>query len=135
MKTELNLELLGADRLTARLSRASERLDRNMVEGLNEAADQIVQDAKAVVPVDTGSLQRSIRKQHHVSEGHVHSIGVTAGGYVTNFKTGRKVDYAVHVEYGTSRVAAKPFLRPALERNRPLLRGVLKDRVEESLRE
>jgi len=131
---EIDIELVGIDRLIARLGKASETLDPKTDEGLSEVADRIVADAKAMVPIDTGSLQRSIRKQHHVSEGHIHNLGVSAGGYATNPRTGRIVSYAVHVEYGTSRMAPKPYLRTALEANRQSLTDVLKRNLEESLK-
>ena len=130
---EIEVELLGADRLIARLGRASHSIDPRTVEGLIHVADNIAQDARATVRVDTGSLQRSIRTQHHVSRGHIHSVAVTAGGYVTNPKTGRIVDYAHHLEYGTSKTSAYPFMRISLERNRPLLMEVLKDRLRVSM--
>lgn len=130
---ELKVELLGADRLIARLGKASDILDPEMVEGLIEVADSVVQDARAIVRIDTGSLQKSIRRQHHVSQAQIHSIAVTAGGYITNSKTGRIVDYGHHLEYGTSRMPAHPFMRPALETNRPFLREVLKGKLRMSM--
>ena len=130
---EVKIELLGADRLVARLGRANDKIDSETVDGLSQVADRIIEDAKATVRVDTGSLQKSIRKQHHVSHGHIHSIGVSAGGYIVNPKTGRLVDYARYLEYGTSRMPAYPFIAPALERNRPFLVLVLRDRLKVSM--
>lgn len=130
---EVKIELLGADRLIARLGRASDKIDPETVDGLNQVADRVVEDAKATVRVDTGSLQKSIRKQHHVSQGHIHTIGVSAGGYIVNPKTGRIVDYARHLEYGTSRAPPYPYMTPALEQNRPFLALVLRDRLRVSM--
>ena len=130
---EVKVELLGDDRLIARLGRASDRIDSETVEGLNQVADRIVEDTKATVRVDTGSLQKSIRKQHHLSQGHVHSIGVSAGGYIVNPKTGRIVNYARYLEYGTSRMPPHPYMTPALEQNRPFLVLVLRDRLRVSM--
>lgn len=130
---EFKVELLGGDRLIARLGRASNRIGSETVEGLNQVADRIVEDAKAAVRVDTGSLQKSIRKQHHVSQGHIHTIGVSAGGYTVNPKTGRIVDYARYLEYGTSRMPPRPYMTPALEQNGPFLVLVLRDRLRVSM--
>ena len=130
---EVKVELLGADRLIARLGRASNGIDSETVEGLNQVADRIVEDAKATVRVDTGSLQTSIRKQHHVSQGHIHAIGVSAGGYIVNPKTGRIVNYARYLEYGTSRMPPRPYMTPALEQNRPFLVLLLRDRLRVSM--
>jgi len=130
---QVNVELLGAERLIARLGRASERIDPETVEGLIMVAERVVEDAKATVRVDTGSLQRSIRRQHHVSEGHIHSVAVTAGGYVVNPKTGRLVDYGPYLEYGTSKMPPSPFMQPALEMSRALLLAVLGDKARASV--
>lgn len=59
--------------------------------------------AKQLCPVDTGRLRSSINTGLHVdSEGLVAVVGTD-------------VEYAVHIEYGTSKMAPQAFLRPALE--------------------
>ena len=63
------------------------------------AADGVVSRAKAIVPVDTGALQKSITK-----------IG-GGGSWVVTAET----HYAGFVEWGTRFMAAQPYLRPALE--------------------
>ena len=55
--------------------------------------------AKMLCPVDTGRLRNSIT---HTSDGEYAYIG-------TN------VEYAPYVEFGTSKMAAQPFIRPAAE--------------------
>jgi HK97 gp10 family phage protein len=81
----------------------------------HRVADDAVEKAKFFVPVDTGALRKSIRKEARARPaGYYVYIGIRAGGYVRNPKTGRLVDYALYVEYGTSRMSAQPFMRPAL---------------------
>lgn len=58
--------------------------------------------AKRLCPVDTGRLRASIT--------HV----LVRSGHGIEARVGTNVDYAVHVEFGTSRAPAQPFLRPAL---------------------
>lgn len=53
-------------------------------------------------PVDTGRLRSSIT--HQISSDNQGLVG----------RVGTDVDYAPHVEYGTSHMAAQPYLRPAL---------------------
>lgn len=53
--------------------------------------------------VDTGRLRASIT--HEVHEGF---LTVTA-------RVGTNVKYAIFLEFGTSKMAARPFLRPALD--------------------
>lgn len=71
-------------------------------------AELIVQDAKRRVAVDTGKTKRYIRSwfAERGPESVTVSVGVTA-------KTREHV--ARFLEMGTSRMAAKPFLRPAID--------------------
>ncbi len=64
--------------------------------------------AQVNVLVDTGSLRDSIRVERGGEGQHWRQIRLRAGGYITNPKTGRLVDYAVFVE------EKHPFLRPAV---------------------
>lgn len=59
--------------------------------------------AKRLCPVDTGRLRSSITNE----------LGTDAEGLVAVI--GTDVEYAPYVELGTSRMAAQPFLLPALE--------------------
>lgn len=59
--------------------------------------------AKRLSPVDTGRLRSSI----------THEMGHEGGDLVG--RVGTNVDYSPHVELGTSRMRAQPFLRPALD--------------------
>lgn len=54
--------------------------------------------------VDTGALRASL--SHQIIRGEYRGI------YFTN------MDYAPHLEYGTSKMAARPFMTPAAERAR-----------------
>lgn len=68
----------------------------------------VAKDARRLVPVLTGDLRSSI----HVLGVHDGVGRVGAGG--------GQVDYALHVEHGTSRAPAQPYLKPALYRAREL---------------
>jgi HK97 gp10 family phage protein len=65
-------------------------------------AEQTAKSARVLVPVRTGALRASIRAER------------TPGGYAVR-AGGGAVDYAAYVEFGTRRMAAQPYLRPALE--------------------
>lgn len=70
---------------------------------LQRRALQVDRAAKQLCPVDTGRLRSSITNE----------IGQDGEGLVATI--GTDVEYAPHVELGTSRMAAQPFLLPALE--------------------
>lgn len=64
-------------------------------------ADKIAADAKSRAPVDTGYLRSSIHAESK-SAGKEADVMVDA-------------PYAAYVEYGTFKMAAQPFLTPAVE--------------------
>jgi HK97 gp10 family phage protein len=72
--------------------------------GIQKTADEIEDEARKRVPVDTGDLRASIRTQGPLN-GDPLAYQVTAGN--------RFVGYAPFVEFGTRRMAAQPFLMPA----------------------
>jgi HK97 gp10 family phage protein len=84
-----------------RLSRA---VDAKLVHPVTEA---VAEDMRRMVPVLTGDLLSTIRTQHLEGEGRVY-FGDLARG----------INYGLYQEFGTSRMAAQPFARPALYRVR-----------------
>lgn len=76
-------------------------------EELDQQAELMKGLAQSYVRVDTGALRDSIRKERGGIGKRWRVVRVRAGGYVTNPKTGRLVDYATIVE------TKFPFMRPA----------------------
>lgn len=72
------------------------------VKSLAEAGKLIETRAKLLCPVDTGNLRKSITSDVK---------GITA-------EIGTNVHYAPHVEFGTRRSKAKPYLRQAGDNSR-----------------
>ena len=63
--------------------------------------------AKAKAPVRKGNLRRSI-----------HTESKATGAHSAESRTGTNVEYGPHVEFGTSRQRAQPYLRPAYDENK-----------------
>lgn len=72
---------------------------------VSKTAFDLEAHAKSVVPVDTGLLRMSIFTRFR------------QGGFVA--EVGPSTHYAIYVEYGTKRMAARPYMRPAVEKVRP----------------
>lgn len=72
------------------------------LEVINETAETMKFIAKTIVRVDTGTLQKTIRKER---KGNI--INVRAGGFYANPKTGKICDYALIVEL------KYPYMKPA----------------------
>lgn len=79
---------------------------------VQKAAFQIEADAKSKVPVKTATLQRSIHT-------------VMSNGGLTG-TVGPSVFYGLYVEMGTRRMGARPFMRPAAEKNLPAFAAAVK---------
>lgn len=92
--------------LTSNLLKFAAGVSGAIDRGVNETADQVVTTAQQRVPVDTGALRTSIEK-----------FGAAGTGERT-VEAGQSLDYAPHVEYGTDRQAAQPFMTPAAEQHR-----------------
>lgn len=99
-------------------------------------SELVVDEAKAICPVDTGALQASIHAT--VADGDKTVVGTIAAD----------VPYAAFVEYGTGRrgasspgagpypytlswpgMVAQPFLRPALDTSREAIKSLFKSEV------
>lgn len=93
---------------TAQVTNALRRLSKSVQgpalrNGLQAGAFLVEGEAKLRAPVDTGALRSSIRATEIKS---------------TEYSVGTNLDYAIWQEYGTSRMAAQPYMRPALNLNR-----------------
>lgn len=76
-------------------------------------------------PVDTGHLRASINIDK--PEQYLYLVGTNLSIHSVNEKGESTKGYAEYVEFGTSKMAPRPFLRPALEKaNRKFLADLKK---------
>lgn len=94
---------------------------KNMEQAINMAltASALVVEgqAKALVPVDTGNLRNSIT--HEVKENEA--------------RVGTVTEYAIFQELGTVKMAAQPFLNPALEQNKGNIQKIFVDALSKAV--
>jgi HK97 gp10 family phage protein len=102
----ITIHIKGMEDVLKELRQAPKEAKKEVIGVLREAARDIQQDARTRCPVDTGTLQKSIR--YSVSKKKLEAR-VSAGGKVA----GVDAFYAPFVEYGTKHAPAKPFLFPA----------------------
>lgn len=79
--------------------------------------------AQLGVPVDTGALQASI--QQKVTRSRL----MTFVGEIWT----RGIKYAGYMEYGTSKIAPRPFMRPAINVNREAIKRLFKMKIDSNL--
>jgi HK97 gp10 family phage protein len=77
----------------------SAQAEQEVKDLIAETAYKIEADAKQLAPVDTGYLRNSITTT-------IEGDGLTAS-------VGTSTEYALHVEFGTSKQPPKPYLTPA----------------------
>ena len=98
-------------------------IPEKMMEGVEEAimdcARLVLGLAQVHVRVETGSLRDSGRIERGGQGMYWRQIRVRFGGYVTNPKTGRLVDYAAIIEQ------RYPYLKPAVHEAMPEMRMVI----------
>lgn len=101
----------GLDKLVGETRRRAEKL-------VDKTANNIREAAENMVAVDTGALKKSITV---TDDGELTRI-VSAGNAT--------VDYAEHVEFGTSKQPAQPFFTPAVEQERPKFEAGVKRLID-----
>lgn len=114
------LGIEGLQELNQEFNDLENALTQEIITALMRGGMIIEADAKRRCPVDTGRLRASL------------TTDVEREGKTTFvLKVGTNVEYASFVENGTSRMAAQPFLRPAVDAK---AKDVV-DEIRESIRE
>lgn len=80
---------------------------------LDYLANDVADVMRQLAPVDEGDMVSTVRPLKARGD----RVKVSVGG-MRGKVTGKPVGYAGYVEQGTSRMAAQPFMRPALFRYR-----------------
>lgn len=87
---------------------------------IKAATEKVQKTAKDLAPVDTGYLRGNIRRK---------MFPAIKAGMVYN-----SVEYAIYQEFGTVKMRASPFMRPALNINRvgihQMIRGYIKAKLD-----
>ena len=105
MVAQFEMRITGDKAVIAGLNRVSAAVGSRAIMPALRAAALIPQNAaKENVPVLTGTLKRSLHQEDVPGQ-----VAVAVG---------TDVPYAEHVEFGTSRMPARPYLRPALDENK-----------------
>lgn len=95
----MKIEIKNLSQFTKWTENVVKEVESKVKNTVNQNVHQMEGQAKMLAPVDTGHLRQSINTEL--------SNGGMTGEVSTN------VEYALFVEYGTSRQAAQPFMYPA----------------------
>jgi HK97 gp10 family phage protein len=120
--------IIGSKELIAKFNKLGEAARGKALENsLVDGGLLISNSAKKKAPYISGTLKRSIHVGGHIAES---APGFTTNDVAGNYSdvgenitsetsasilVGTNLEYAKHQEYGTSKMAARPYLRPALD--------------------
>lgn len=106
-----NLSITGADEIIKALNKLSKNVATNVMVGAIRSGANIVRDeARRIVPKDTKNLEKSITTIRRKGDKNTVQFSITPS------KGGRNDGWYGHfLELGTSKMSAKPFLRPSLD--------------------
>ena len=96
------------------LPKIAAALPDSIIGTVRDAALKCETYAKALAPVDTGALRTSI-KAVPVAE--------------TEWEIAPNTEYDIYVEFGTRKMAAQPYMRPAAEKIRKEYPGLVTDSI------
>jgi HK97 gp10 family phage protein len=95
----IRITVIGGEDFQAFLAAAPQAIQKSLDGTAGVLADMTTARAQQIVPVKTGTLQRSIATRR---------LGLC------NYAVETVVEYAPFVEFGTMYMRAQPFMRPAL---------------------
>ena len=103
----------GAENVKRLLRELGSALSKPVLQkNLREAAQPIADEARNLVPKKTGELTKSITVENAPTDDNTQDAAVLVG-----IKTGKGfAGWRAHfIEFGTSKMAARPFMRPAYD--------------------
>ena len=92
---------------------------------VDNVAQAIEQDARSNAAVLTGELLESVDHEVEKESSNIYMVKVGPSDSLRQSKQGKP--YSIFNEYGTSNMAAQPFLRPACDAHEGELKKELKD--------
>ena len=116
------VEIKGLDSLMAKLN----AMGGNVLDALEKATKQTAlaaqADARDNAPVDTGNLKQSISTEHERSREAATSTVYT------------NVEYGLYQEIGTVKMAAHPYMMPALNANKSTFEQLARKELETAIK-
>ncbi len=118
MGAKLKLDLTGFEAYLEKLARFGADVDEAAAAALTAAADVVLAEMQALVPVDTGDLKSHLNHSEANRSGNEHWMHV--GLYS---KEGSVMRKGLALEYGSVKMPAHPYIRPALTKSRQRARA------------
>lgn len=130
MKT--TVQMTGLRELGAALKELDSRVQKRIARSATAAGARVIaNEAKARVPVDKGTVKKNIRTAN--LKPSQPGIQETAVGVRVKGKTDESAWYWFLLEFGTAKMSAYPFMRPAFEAKKEEAANKIKDQLKKRL--
>ena len=125
------ISLQGVDEIIAKLNAINANVNKLTNTALKAAAVPVLEDAKATTEFKdrTGKLRELLKTSSVKTKDGVKYVLVGV-----DKSDNSEIFYAKFLEFGTSRMAARPFLGPAYERNKHKILDIIRDKMKEGLK-
>lgn len=115
---KIDVKITGDKEIAARLKALAKQSTSALKRAVTQSSIHVEGEAKSRAPVKTGRLRSSIT--HEIIDNESNITG----------QIGTNVEYAPHVEFGTIKAKAKPFLVPALLESKDRIISFIKKAFE-----
>lgn len=115
----ISIKISGVTELKAKFALIEKEIQAAVKKGVEEGAQIVEREAKQRVRVDTGRLKNSIRE-----------IRRTETDSKIEIIEGTDVEYGPYNEFGTYKMSAQPFMRPAIDNNELKIQALIKADIQ-----
>lgn len=140
MGNSVTVKVEGLRELGERMKGLTEDMNNRIARSATAAGAVVIRKAaQQKVPVDTGNLRKNVivkripRGEAQLTSEHIVTV---RRGKLTKKQKGSGLQdayYGTFVEYGTAKMPAQPFLRPAFDQQKGAATESIKDRIEKRL--
>lgn len=124
-----SIELSGVDEILNRLQQIGANISRLENKALQDAAEPVLEDAKANAPIRTGKLKEGLK-----ISGVKNRDGTKYVLVGIDRSDNSNIFYGKFIEFGTSKMSPRPFLEPAYEKNKKEILKRIKSTLKEGLK-
>lgn len=126
-----DIELTGVDEILNKLQQIGTNISRLENKALKNAAEPVLEDARATNAFNdkSGKLRKGLKISNIKKKEGVKYVLVGV-----DKSDNSKIFYGKFLEFGTSKMAARPFLQPAYEKNKDNIQQTIGETLKEGLK-
>ena len=131
----IDISVLGSKKLSRKLNALENRVKSTVMrDAAKKAMEPVLSLAKQRAPVLTGLLRKHLKIAVYRGRGYAGAVVQTGTRKQMKIPAKAKFFYPAGVEYGTSKLRARPFLRSSLAAKRNVALGIMSKEIKRMLR-